>query len=99
MDAQVVIRQNRDTLYSAAIFDLDAGDVAITLPISAGRFTCPVQIINEDHYTVEVACAPAVVVTIARCRGHPLRAGRRAHLVDPNDAANLPAVHPAGRHR
>jgi len=32
LDKQVVPRQNRDTLYSSAIFDLDAGPVTITLP-------------------------------------------------------------------
>src|SRR5580698_10056283 len=32
IDAQTVIRMNRDTLYSAAVFDLDAGPVTITLP-------------------------------------------------------------------
>ena len=29
---QTIIRMNRDTLYSAAVFDLDAGPVTITLP-------------------------------------------------------------------
>jgi hypothetical protein len=29
---QTVIRMNRDTLYSAAVFDFDAGPVTITLP-------------------------------------------------------------------
>jgi hypothetical protein len=29
---QTIIRLNRDTLYSAAVFDLDAGPVTITLP-------------------------------------------------------------------
>ena len=32
IDNQTVIRQNRDTLYSAAVFDLDAGPVTVTLP-------------------------------------------------------------------
>ena len=32
IDAQTIIRQNRDTLYSAAVFDLDAGPVTFTLP-------------------------------------------------------------------
>ena len=32
LDKQVVVRQNRDTLYSSAVFDLDAGPVTITLP-------------------------------------------------------------------
>ena len=36
--AQTVIRMNRDTLYSAAVFDLDAGPVTITLPDPGKRF-------------------------------------------------------------
>ncbi len=32
---QTIIRLNRDTLYSAAVFDLDAGPVTITLPMPA----------------------------------------------------------------
>src|SRR5690242_7154900 len=32
IDKQTVIRMNRDTLYSAAVFDLNAGVVTITLP-------------------------------------------------------------------
>ena len=45
----VVIRLNRDTLYSAAVFDLDAGPVTITLPDAGKRFMS-MQVINEDHY-------------------------------------------------
>jgi len=36
IDSQTIIRLNRDTLYSAAIFDLDAGPVTITLPDAGG---------------------------------------------------------------
>ncbi len=36
IDNQTVIRLNRDTLYSSAVFDLDAGPVTITLP-DAGK--------------------------------------------------------------
>src|SRR6186997_3071080 len=32
IDNQTVIRLNRDTLYSSALFDLDAGPVTITMP-------------------------------------------------------------------
>ena len=32
IDNQTVIRLNRDTLYSSAVFDLDAAPVTITLP-------------------------------------------------------------------
>jgi hypothetical protein len=54
IDNQTIIRLNRDTLYSAAVFDLDAGQVAITLPDAGKRFMS-MQVINEDHYV------PAVV--------------------------------------
>jgi hypothetical protein len=51
IDAQNVIRQNRDTLYSAAVFDLDAGPVTITLPKTDGRFIS-MQMTDEDQYTL-----------------------------------------------
>ncbi|XZE34392.1 DUF1254 domain-containing protein [Pirellulaceae bacterium SH501] len=50
LDEQAVIRMNRDTLYSAAVFDLDAGPVTIALPDAGGRFQS-MQVINQDHYT------------------------------------------------
>lgn len=54
IDNQTVIRLNRDTLYSAAVFDLDAGPVTITLPDSDNRFMSLLAI-NEDHYVAGVA--------------------------------------------
>jgi hypothetical protein len=53
LDNQTVIRLNRDTLYSSAVFDLDAGSVKITLP-NAGKRFMSMQVINEDHYIFEV---------------------------------------------
>ncbi|MES5486849.1 DUF1254 domain-containing protein [Bradyrhizobium sp. INPA03-11B] len=50
---QGIVRPNRDTLYSFAIFDLDAGPVTITLPGGAKRFMA-MQIVNEDQYTTDV---------------------------------------------
>lgn len=47
---QGIVRPNRDTLYSFAVFDLDAGPVAITLPQAGGRFM-GMQVVNEDQYT------------------------------------------------
>src|SRR6478735_2320651 len=38
IDKQTVIRMNRDTLYSFAVFDLDAGPVTITRPDAGKRF-------------------------------------------------------------
>src|SRR5262245_1544641 len=50
IDQQNVVRQNRDTLYAAGVFDLDAGPVTVTLPEAGKRFiSC--QIISEDQYT------------------------------------------------
>ena len=38
IDNQTMMRMNRDTLYSAAVFDLDAGPVTITMPDPGKRF-------------------------------------------------------------
>lgn len=54
IEHQTVIRLNRDTLYSAAVFDLDSGPVTITLPDAGNRFMS-LQVINEDQYTLMVA--------------------------------------------
>ena len=42
-----IVRPNRDTLYSLAVFDLDAGPVTITLPDPDKHFMT-MQVINED---------------------------------------------------
>jgi hypothetical protein len=47
---QGIPRPNRDTLYSFAIVDLDAGPVTITLPDAGKRFM-GMQVVNEDQYT------------------------------------------------
>ncbi|WWP79136.1 DUF1254 domain-containing protein [Bradyrhizobium sp. 26S5] len=52
---QGIVRPNRDTLYSLAVFDLDAGPVTIELPGGARRFMA-MQIVNEDQYTLAVHC-------------------------------------------
>jgi hypothetical protein len=53
IENQIVIRGNRDTLYSAAVFDLDAGPVTITLPDAGKRFMSLI-VIDEDQYTPAV---------------------------------------------
>ena len=45
-----IVRPNRDTLYSFAIVDLDAGAVSITLPDAGKRFM-GMQVVNQDQYT------------------------------------------------
>jgi len=50
VDQRGIIRPNRDTLYSMAVFDFDAGPVTIALPQAGKRYTA-LQMINEDQYT------------------------------------------------
>src|SRR5882762_1068016 len=57
IDNQTVVRLNRDTLYSAAVFDLDAGPVTVTLPDAGKRFMS-MMVIDEDEYVPDVVyCA------------------------------------------
>lgn len=54
IDNQTVIRLNRDTLYSSAVFDLDAAPVTIALPDAGTRFQS-LMVVNQDHYVPLVA--------------------------------------------
>lgn len=92
IDNQTVIRANRDTLYSAAVFDLDAGQPTITLPDAGGRFMS-MQIIDEDQYTHAVSY-DAGRRTLSRDQigtRYVLAAIRT--LVDPSDPADVEKVH------
>ncbi|MFT3815174.1 MAG: DUF1254 domain-containing protein [Acidovorax sp.] len=53
VDHQRVIRMNRDTLYSSAVFDLDAGPATITLPDAGARYLS-LHLLNQDHYTTAI---------------------------------------------
>src|SRR5690349_4295483 len=53
VDKQTMIGANRDTLDSAAVFDLDAGPVTLTVPDSGRRYLS-VIVIDRDHYTPAV---------------------------------------------
>jgi hypothetical protein len=92
VDHQLVIRINRDTLYSAAVFDLDAGDVAITLPDPADRFMS-MQVIDEDHYTHHVIYDAGRHVLSREQIGTRYVVVAVRTLVDPDDPADLAAVH------
>lgn len=54
IEHQAVIRANRDTLYSAGVFDLDAGPVTVRLP-DAGKRLRSIVAINEDENVPLVA--------------------------------------------
>ena len=57
IDAQDVVRMNRDTLYSSGVFDLDAAPLTVTLPDAGKRFMS-MQVLSQDQYTMTVAYAP-----------------------------------------
>jgi hypothetical protein len=58
IDRQSIVRMNRDTIYSSAVFDLDAAPVTVTLPDTGKRFMS-MMVVSQDHYVPEVVYAPA----------------------------------------
>ena len=89
---QTIIRMNRDTLYSAAVFDLDAGPVTITLPDPGKRFLS-MQVIDEDEYTPEVHYGAAVrTLTRDQIGTRYALVGVRI-LVNPDDPKDVETVH------
>jgi hypothetical protein len=92
IDDQTVIRLNRDTLYSSAIFDLNAGPVTIELPDAGSRFMS-MQVINQDHYVPEVVYgAGSYRLTKDTVRTRYVAVAIRT-LVDPSDPADIAQVH------
>jgi hypothetical protein len=89
---QTVVRMNRDTLYSAAVFDLDAGPVTITLPDPGKRFLS-MQVIDEDEYSPEVIYGAAVRTLKKEETGTRYVIVAIRILVDPNDPKDVEAVH------
>ena len=92
IDKQTVIRLNRDTLYSAGIFDLDAGPVSVTLPDTGGRFLS-MQVINEDHYVQDVSYTPGVHQVTRDSVGTRYAAVNIRVLADPNSPADMEQAH------
>jgi hypothetical protein len=92
IDNQTVIRLNRDTLYSAAVFDLDAGPVTITLPDAGNRFISLLAI-NEDHYVAGVAYGAGPQVFARESVGTRYLVIAIRTFVDPADPKDIEEVH------
>ena len=92
IDQQTVIRMNRDTLYSAAIFDLDASPVTISLPDSGARFMS-MQVITEDHYCPEVIYKVGTYTFTKEIIGTRYACLAVRTLVDPSSQKDLDQVH------
>jgi len=89
---QTVIRLNRDTLYSSAVFDLDAGPVTITLPDPGKRFLS-MQVIDEDEYTPSVDYGVGTHTLTKDQIGTRYIVAAIRTLVDPDDPKDIEAVH------
>ncbi|MBF5045302.1 DUF1254 domain-containing protein [Aggregicoccus sp. 17bor-14] len=92
LDKQTVIRLNRDTLYSAAVFDLDAGPVTIGLPDAGERFMS-LQVIDEDQYTFAVHYQPGAYTLTREAVGTRYVVAAVRTLVDPGDPQDVRQVH------
>lgn len=92
LDKQFVIRSNRDTLYSAGVFDLDAGPVTVSLPrpqrsihVDAGdhrdQYVPAVFYGQGGHTLTRAEIGTRYVMVVIRI------------LVNPNDDADIEQVH------
>jgi hypothetical protein len=92
VDKQTVVRMNRDTLYSFAVFDLDAGPVTVTLPEMGKRFMSS-MVVNEDHYVVDVSYTKAPRTYTRDKVGTRYMNVVIRTLVDPADPKDVEQVH------
>lgn len=92
IDNQTVIRANRDTVYSSAVIDFDAGPVTVTLPDPGERFMS-MLVINEDHYAIATVYAPATLSLSRDDAGTRYAMLAIRTFVDPDDPDDLPLVH------
>ena len=88
VDRQLIVRLNRDTIYSSGVFDLDAGPVTISLPEAGTRFLSAL-VINEDHYNPQVFYGAGThMLTRENVGTRYAMVGVRI-LADPNDPEDM----------
>ena len=92
VESQPVIRMNRDTLYSSAVVDLDAGPATVTLPDAGGRFMSLLAV-DQDHFAYGVFYAPAQFVFTRDQVGTRYLALFIRTFIDPDSPADLAAAH------
>jgi hypothetical protein len=92
IDKQTVIRMNRDTLYSFAVFDLAAGPATITLP-NAGKRFMSMMVVNQDHYVQAVYYDHKPHTLTQKDMGTRYAFVAVRTLVDPNNPKDVDAVH------
>jgi hypothetical protein len=87
-----VVRPNRDTLYSGAVFDFDAGPVTITLPDAGNRFMS-LQVIDEDQYSHAVYYGAGRYTLTRKEMGTRYGQVVIRILVNPEDLGDVKQVH------
>ncbi|WP_013587990.1 DUF1254 domain-containing protein [Paraburkholderia phenoliruptrix] len=92
VNEQLVVRPNRDTLYSTAIFDLQAGPVTVTLP-DAGEHYLSMQVIDENHYTQAMIYAPGRHTFCLDQTGSRYLLVAVRILANPDDLADIERAH------
>lgn len=92
IDDQTVIRMNRDTLYSFAVFDLSGGPVTLSLP-NAGKRFMSMMIVDQDHYVPIVAYGTKPIMLSQKSVGTRYAFAAVRTLVDPNDPKDMAEVH------
>ncbi len=92
IDNQLVIRLNRDTLYSFVVLDLSKSPATLILP-DAGKRYMAIQVINEDHYCPQVIYKPGPHLFTQEGVGtrYVLLAIRT--FIDPNSPEDVKEVH------
>jgi hypothetical protein len=93
IDRQPIIRMNRDTPYSAAIFDLTA-PVTIVKPDTKGRFQS-ILVINEDHYLQRAIYEPGTYTFTREEMGTRYIQVVVRTFVSPNDPKDIAELHQA----
>jgi len=86
------VRPNRDTLYSMAVFDLDAGPVTITLPDAGKRFMT-MMVVDQDHYVPMVVYGKGTYTLDRKTIGTRYVMAWVRTLVDPSDPREIKQVH------
>lgn len=91
VDKQTVIRMNRDTLYSSAVFDLTT-PVTITLPDAGDRFRS-MLVIDQDHYVKGVDHAAGDYTLTQEAIGTRYVQILIRHFIDANDPDDIAKAH------
>ena len=90
IDKQLVVRVNRDTLFSWAVFDLSE-PVTIVKPDTGKRFQS-MLVVNEDHYIKLVAYEPGeYLLTRGKIGTRYVQLVART-FVNPNDPADIESM-------